>query len=162
MNPVVRVVHEAFEASAIDELFRASEAHLAPEDMGAIVEFRGVVRRSSPGRTVVAMTYDGYPALIVRTIGEIVAEVRAQLRVPLACAIVVRLGRLQVGEASLVIRTGSSHRPPAYSANIAILEALKARAAIWKCEHGTDGISVWLDGCCLRSDEPHHNHSHAT
>lgn len=158
MGAIIRVVHGTFERSAVDELFRSSSADLAPEDMGAIVEFQGVVRRSSPGRTVVAMTYDGYAPLIVRTLGEIVAEVRAQFGVALACAILVRLGRLDVGEASLVIRTGSAHRPPAYGANVAILEALKARAPIWKCEHTAEGESVWLEGCCLRSDHGHSSH----
>ncbi len=162
MSDVVSVVHEPFDFGAIDELFSSSEPLLPPGEIGAFVEFRGVVRRTSPERTVVAMTYDGHPALIRRVLGEVIAEVRARAGVALACAVAVRLGCLKVGEASLVIRTGSRHRPPAYAANLEILEALKARAPIWKCEHAADGSRVWLDGCCLRSDHVGgHRHAHA-
>ena len=66
-------------------------------------------------------------------------------------AIVHRIGRVAVGEASLVIIASSPHRQEAYEASRFLIEQVKKRAPIWKQEHYENGDSAWLQGHCLQN-----------
>ena len=124
-------------------------ARVAASGNGAQTLFLGVVRDLHEGKTVVAMSYDCFTPLARKVLSQIASEAAARwpgVRV----AVVHRVGRLEVGEASVAIAIGSPHRAPSYEASRYVIEELKARTPIWKQEHHQDGSSEWLDGRELR------------
>lgn len=146
---ITRISSEPLTSVSIED-FRPSEAVFAWRDIGAWVEFRGTVRRGGKGRIVEAMTYDGHPALVARAMEAVATEVSRTVAQPWSACVLLRLGRVEAGEASVLIATVSAHRAAAYDANRAVLEGLKRSAPIWKCEHFSDGTKAWLDGRSLR------------
>jgi molybdopterin synthase catalytic subunit len=118
---------------------------------GAQIVFSGVVRDHNRGRKVIAVSYDAHVPLAEETFREIGEEARARWGEDLAIAILHRTGRLEVGEASLVIAAGSPHRDAAYEASRYVLEQLKTRSPVRKQEHYADGQSEWLRGHPLRA-----------
>jgi molybdopterin synthase catalytic subunit len=115
-----------------------------PEN-GAELVFWGVVRNSSEGKQVLAVTYDARVALAERTFREISDEACARWGDQLRVVIVHRVGRLEVGEASVLVCISSPHRDEAYDASRYVIEQLESRAPIWKQEHYVDGDSEWLE-----------------
>jgi molybdopterin synthase catalytic subunit len=72
-------------------------------------------------------------------------EATARQRWPiLECAIVHRLGRVEIGEASVAIAVSSAHRQPAFEAGQWLIDTLKETVPIWKCEHWADGTTEWV------------------
>lgn len=130
---------------AHDEVAR----ELAGSGYGAQVVFRGVVRDVNEGRRVRAVTYDAHPPLAEKTFREIGEEAHARWGEELRVLIVHRTGRLEVGEASVVIGVASAHRDAAYEASRYCIEQLKVRSPIWKKEHYAEGDSEWLQGHAL-------------
>ncbi len=114
---------------------------------GAVVVFVGNVRDSFGGRPVERITYSAYPAMAERRMERIVCELEAA-EPGTRVEIVHGLGRLEVGDASVVIAAASAHRRQAYDTNRLALERLKAEVPIWKREHYADGQSAW------REEEP--------
>jgi molybdopterin synthase catalytic subunit len=124
-------------------------ARVAASGNGAQTLFLGVVRDVHEGKRVLAMSYDCFVPLARKVLAEIAAETAGRwpgVRV----AVVHRVGRLEVGEASVAIAIGSPHRAASYEASRHVIEELKARTPIWKQEHHEDGSSEWLDGRELR------------
>lgn len=109
---------------------------------GAIASFVGVVREFARGRQVVLLEYDAYPAMAIEKMREIGAEVRARWPVD-ALAIAHRIGRLGIGEASVIVAVSSPHRREALEACAYAIERLKAIVPIWKKEVWADG-SAWI------------------
>jgi molybdopterin synthase catalytic subunit len=121
------------------ELLQSVSSHEA----GAVVLFLGTVRRHTAGRETAWLDYDAYRAMAEPQLAALEAE--AQERWPLEdCAIVHRLGRLELGEASVAIAVSSPHRRAAFEAAQWLIDTLKERVAIWKCEHWADGTSEWV------------------
>ena len=110
---------------------------------GALVVFVGVVRRDLEGaRSVMALSYEAYPEMCERVIDPLIDE--AKLRWELdSVQIQHRLGRVEVGEISVVIVVAAQHRAAAYAASQFLIEAIKRDAPIWKREHYDDGTSEW-------------------
>jgi molybdopterin synthase catalytic subunit len=124
-------------------------ARVAAAEHGAQTLFLGVVRDHHEGKRVSAITYDCFAPLARKTLAAIAAE--AAERWPgVRVAVVHRVGRLVVGEASVAIAIGSRHRAASYEASRHVIEQIKARTPIWKQEHHADGSSDWLDGQPLR------------
>lgn len=67
---------------------------------------------------------------------------------PCAVAVVHRVGDLAIGEVAVAVAVGSAHRAAAFSACAYVVDELKARAAIWKKEHYTDGSGEWIANAC--------------
>jgi molybdopterin synthase catalytic subunit len=109
---------------------------------GAIASFVGVVREFARGRQVVLLEYDAYPAMAIEKMREIGTEIRARWPVD-ALAIAHRIGRLGIGEASVIIAVSSPHRREALEACAYAIERLKAIVPIWKKEVWADG-SAWI------------------
>ncbi len=147
----VHVTYDILEGATGDASF-ARGGRVGPGEVGAWVEFRGIVRRIGEGAGVVAMTYDGHVRLIRKAVGRMADAVARAASAPWDGRIVLRLGRVDVGDVGVVIATTSAHRAAAYEANLALLEGLKRQVPIWKCEHYDDGTSVWLDGRSLRAE----------
>ncbi|MCU0228035.1 MAG: molybdenum cofactor biosynthesis protein MoaE [Bryobacterales bacterium] len=116
---------------------------LRQED-GAFVNFEGVVRNQSGGRSTRYLDYECYEALAIKTmaaIGEDLARKHAVGRV----AIVHRLGRMEIGETSVAVVVCSPHRRPAFEAALEGINRVKSTVPIWKKEYFVDG-EVWVEG----------------
>ncbi len=112
---------------------------------GAICTFLGTTRATSPGdeRPVRALDYEAYTAMALADFQAIAAEARERFG-PLAIAIVHRTGRVALGEASVGVAVGAPHRVAAFDACEFAIDALKARAPIWKREQYADGETAWI------------------
>lgn len=119
------------------------ERRVAKAGCGACATFLGIVRPDrSSGRTVEALTYEAYPAMAEREIDRLVAKAKA--RWPLvSVGIEHRLGRVDVGGVSVAVVTASRHRAHALAATKFLIDGIKKRAPIWKCEHYDNGTSAW-------------------
>ena len=111
---------------------------------GAVVTFLGLVRNHNVGRRVRYLEYEAYEPLALKTFERIAAEVRD--RWPGArLALHHRVGRLEIGEASVAIAAASAHRGDAYAACRYAIERVKQIAPIWKREF-FEGGDVWIEG----------------
>ena len=118
---------------------------------GAIVTFLGIVRNHNAGRRVRYLEYDAYEPLAMRVFGRIADE--AQERWPGVClGLHHRIGRLQIGEASVAIAAASPHRADAFSACRYAIERVKQIAPIWKHEF-FEGGDVWIEGATADPDD---------
>jgi molybdopterin synthase catalytic subunit len=135
MGTLARLVREPIDV--------ASLAATAPED-GALCLFVGVVRNENRGRRVLRLDYEAYEEMAVALMEEIATEAAGRFPVT-AVRLVHRVGRLEVGEASVAVAVSSPHRAEAFAACRFAIDTLKARVPIWKKEFYADG-SAWLDG----------------
>lgn len=111
---------------------------------GAVVVFDGVVRNNSRGRQTLHLDYEAYEEMAARQLGELAREARGKFGVR-QVTIVHRLGRLVVGETSVLIVVASAHRAQAFEACRWLIDTLKKTVPIWKKEAFVDG-AVWADG----------------
>jgi molybdopterin synthase catalytic subunit len=123
---------------SLDALTRA----IGEETCGAIASFLGVVRGFARGRRVDHLEYDAYPEMAIAKMRQIGDEIRARWPVD-RIAIVHRVGRLGVGEASVAIAVASPHRHEALQACAYAIERLKEIVPIWKKEVWSDGAE-WI------------------
>jgi molybdopterin synthase catalytic subunit len=110
---------------------------------GAVVLFLGTTREITNGRQTVSLDYECYPEMAKRKLAELEAEARRRWPI-LDCAIVHRVGRVEIGEASVAIAVSSAHRQPAFEAGQWLIDTLKEVVPIWKCEHWADGTTEWV------------------
>ena len=115
----------------------------AGED-GAVVMFDGIVRNNSRGRRTLFLDYEAYEEMALRQMRELARDARARFAVR-HVSVVHRLGRLKVGETSVLIVVASAHRAPAFEASRWLIDTLKRTVPIWKKETFEDG-AVWTDG----------------
>lgn len=116
---------------------------LRPED-GAYVDFEGVVRNNSKGRATRYLDYECYEAMAIRVMADIGLDIASKHSIG-RVAIVHRLGRMEIGEASVSIIVTSPHRRPAFEAALEGIDRLKKTVPIWKKEYFVDG-EVWVEG----------------
>lgn len=119
------------------------EALKAPED-GAVVVFDGFVRNNFRGQRTLYLDYEAYEPMALAKMREIGAQVRAKFQIH-RLAIVHRLGRLEIGETSVLIAVSSAHRSAAFDACRYAIDTLKRAVPIWKKEHFAGG-AVWAEG----------------
>jgi molybdopterin synthase catalytic subunit/molybdopterin converting factor small subunit len=136
-GPDVRIVREPI--STETEVARLK----LPED-GAAVIFEGVVRNNTRGRRTLYLDYEAYEAMALKQMDELAGEAREKFSVR-AIGLVHRLGRLEIGETSVLIVVASAHRGPAFEACRWLIDTLKKKVPIWKKEYFEDG-AVWADG----------------
>lgn len=111
---------------------------------GAIIIFDGVVRNHSRGRQTKYLEYEAYEAMALKQMQQLAAEARQKFAIR-NVAFVHRLGRLEIGESSVLIAVYSAHRAPAFEACRWLIDTLKQTVPIWKKECFADG-AVWADG----------------
>ncbi|MFN8009179.1 MAG: molybdopterin converting factor subunit 1 [Terriglobia bacterium] len=114
-----------------------------PED-GAIVIFDGIVRNNSLGRKTLYLEYDGYELMALKKMKEIGSEIRGKWPIN-RLGMMHRLGRLEIGEASVIIVVTAAHRKTAFEACQYAIDTLKRVVPIWKKEFFEDG-EVWIEG----------------
>ena len=111
---------------------------------GAMVIFDGVVRDHTRGRHTLYLDYEAYEAMALKQMESLAVEARARFGVR-GSSIVHRLGRLEIGETSVLIVVAAAHRGAAFEACRWIIDTLKKTVPIWKKEYFEDG-AVWADG----------------
>jgi molybdopterin synthase catalytic subunit len=120
-------------------------------DCGALATFVGLVRNHNAGRSVFHLEYECYEPLALRAFERIGSEA-AGAWPGVRLAIAHRIGRLEIGEASVVIAAASAHRADAFAACRYAIERVKQIAPIWKREH-FDGGDVWIEGATADPDD---------
>lgn len=133
--------------------FAVIEDPIAPERLvaevlkasdGAVVTFTGVVRDHSGERRTLYLEYEAYGEMAEAKLAEIGAE--AMGRWPIGdIAVVHRVGRLEIGEVSVLIAVASPHRAEAFEACRFVIDRIKEVAPIWKKEVAEDG-HAWVEG----------------
>jgi molybdopterin synthase catalytic subunit len=111
---------------------------------GAAVVFEGVVRNQTRGRRTIYLDYEAYEEMALRQMESLAAQAIEKFEIRDA-VIVHRLGRLRIGETSVLIVVVSAHRAAGFDACRWIIETLKKTVPIWKKEYFEDG-AVWADG----------------
>jgi molybdopterin synthase catalytic subunit/molybdopterin converting factor small subunit len=111
---------------------------------GAVVVFDGIVRNHSRGRRTLHLDYEAYEEMAVRQLRELANQARGRFSVRYV-AIVHRLGRLEIGETSILIVVASAHRSAAFEACRWLIDTIKHTVPIWKKETFEDG-AVWAPG----------------
>jgi len=114
-----------------------------PED-GAAIAFEGIVRNNTKGRQTLYLDYEAYEDMALKQMEGLAEEALERFQVR-DVALVHRLGRLQIGETSVLIVVASAHRGAAYEASRWLIDTLKRTVPIWKKEYFVDG-AVWADG----------------
>jgi molybdopterin synthase catalytic subunit len=141
------------EPLAIEQVAAALEASAgasAGAD-GAVVTFLGLVRNHNVGRRVRYLEYEAYEPLALKAFERIATE--SHERWPdTRLALHHRLGRLEIGEASIAIAARSPHRANAYAACRYAIERVKQIAPIWKREF-FDGGDMWIEGATADPDD---------
>jgi molybdopterin synthase catalytic subunit len=130
-----RLVEGPLDAEAI-------AAEVADDRAGAIATFVGTVRRQSRGREVLHLEYEAYAGMAEAVMAEIAAELDGRHEL-CAVAIAHRVGRVEIGEASVVVAVSAPHRAAALAACAEGIDALKERVPLWKKEV-YEGGEEWL------------------
>jgi molybdopterin converting factor subunit 1 len=119
---------------------------------GAAVVFEGVVRNETRGRRTLYLDYEAYEEMALRQMEGLAEQALKQFQVR-DIAVVHRLGRLEIGEASVLIVVASAHRAAAFEACRWLIDTLKRTVPIWKKEYFEDG-AVWADGEAFPEEIP--------
>jgi len=124
---------------------------------GAALVFEGVVRNQTRGRKTLYLDYEAYEAMALQEMESLAAQAMQQFQIRDA-ALVHRLGRLEIGETSVLIAVASAHRAAAFEACRWLIDTLKRTVPIWKKEYFADG-AVWADGEPFPTEIPRANSS---
>lgn len=117
---------------------------VVPPECGATVTLDGYVRRFTKGRETLHLVYEAYEAMALSEMRKLVERAKGDFEIA-NVGIVHRLGKLEVGETSVVISVAAPHRKAAFAACEWIIRELKLTVPIWKKEVYADG-EVWVEG----------------
>jgi molybdopterin synthase catalytic subunit len=120
----------------------AAEIKAGPD--GAVCVFDGIVRDNTRGRKTLHLDYEAYREMALEQMRGLAAEAVKKFGVR-DVALVHRLGRLHVGETSVLVAVASAHRGSAFEACRWLIDTLKKTVPIWKKEQFVDG-AIWADG----------------
>jgi len=123
---------------------RRIAARIMTGAVGAVVTFEGTVRNNTKGRRTLYLDYECYEPMAIKVLAETGREIAQAFAIE-HVAMVHRLGRMLIGETSVVVITTAAHRRPAFEAALEGINRLKKRVPIWKKEHFADG-EVWVEG----------------
>jgi molybdopterin synthase catalytic subunit len=137
MEPIIQLTREPLDRNALVEA-------VTHASVGGIVIFEGVVRDNARGKQVRYLEYDAYIEMAKEQIRAIVAEAERRWGVE-RVAVAHRFGRLEIGEASVIIVVATLHRAEAFEACHYIIDTLKTTVPVWKKEVATDG-EEWVEG----------------
>src|ERR1700744_6031881 len=130
----------------VDDVIRGEEivAEIKADEDGAVCVFDGIVRDNTRGRKTLYLDYEAYREMAIAQMRQLAGEAVERFGVR-DVRMVHRLGRLGVGETSVLIVVSSAHRGAAFDACRWLIDALKKTVPIWKKETFVDG-AVWADG----------------
>jgi MoaE-MoaD fusion protein len=135
--PHARIVREPIDTPSI-------VSSLKRGDDGAVVVFEGTVRNQTRGRATLYLDYEAYEEMALQQMESLAVQSLQQFQIR-DVALIHRLGRLEIGETSVLIAVASAHRAAAFEACRWLIDRLKRTVPIWKKEHFADG-AVWADG----------------
>jgi molybdopterin synthase catalytic subunit len=123
----------AFRISATPLDLGAAVAEAASDEAGAIATFVGTVRRSSRGRDVLYLEYEAFEEMAEPMLAQLAGELTAKHGL---CKVAIhhRVGRVEIGEASVVIAVSATHRAAAFDACREAIDTLKTTIPLWKKE----------------------------
>lgn len=133
----IAIVREVIDAGSITAALKAGAD-------GAVCVFDGIVRDNTRGRRTLYLDYEAYEEMALNQMRSLAEEAVVKFGVR-DIAVVHRLGRLYVGESSVLIAVASAHRGAAFDACRWLIDTLKKTVPIWKKEQFEDG-AVWADG----------------
>jgi molybdopterin synthase catalytic subunit len=133
----IALVREPIQAEALVNKLKQGED-------GAVAIFDGIVRNNTRGRRTLYLDYEAYEEMALKQMCALAQEASGRFAIR-DITIVHRLGRLGVGETSVLIAVASAHRAAAFDACRWLIDTLKKTVPIWKKEHFEDG-AVWADG----------------
>ena len=122
---------------------------VVPVDCGATVTLDGYVRQFTKGRETLYLVYEGYESMALKEMGKLIDRAKEQFEIS-AIGLVHRLGKLDIGETSVVISVAAPHRKAAFAACEWLITELKRSVPIWKKEVYADG-EEWIDGDQIRA-----------
>jgi molybdopterin converting factor subunit 1 len=135
--PIVALTRERIDRDAL-------VAALQQPGDGAVVVFDGIVRDNTRGRKTLYLDYEAYEEMALEQMQKLAREAGERFAID-RVGVVHRLGRLEIGESSIVIVVTSAHRAAAFDACRWLIDTLKRTVPVWKKEHFADG-AVWKDG----------------
>ncbi len=135
----------------IDSLYEK----VADPSHGAISTFAGTVRAQTGDRLTTHLEYEAYPAMAEKKMAEIGEEAKGKWPIG-QVAIVHRIGRLNIGEISVLVAVGAGHRKEAMDACLYLIDRLKEIVPIWKKEYSPDG-EFWVEGPKLEEEKLNHD-----
>ena len=147
--------HSAIVRASIDT--QRILAGLRRDEDGAALVFEGVVRNQTRGRRTLYLDYEAYDEMALQQMEALATQALQQFQIR-DVAIVHRLGRLEIGETSVLIAVASAHRAAAFEACRWLIDTLKRTVPIWKKEYFEDG-AVWADGEPFPAEIPRANSS---
>jgi molybdopterin synthase catalytic subunit len=131
------IVHEKIDTQGI------ADALKAPED-GATAIFEGIVRNNTRGKPTFYLDYEAYEPMAINEMERLAQAAMERFEIR-DVRLVHRLGRLEIGETSVLVVVASAHRGAAFEACRWLIDTLKKTVPIWKKEYFQDG-AVWADG----------------
>jgi molybdopterin synthase catalytic subunit len=133
---MIEVVREKIDVNRVLRSVRDDAA-------GGTAVFIGTTRNHSKGKKVLAIEYEAYPPMAEKMMNTIAREVQTKWNV-CKISIVHRIGRLEIGEASVVIVVSAQHRKEAFEACRYAIDTLKRNVPVWKKEFFEDG-EIWVE-----------------
>ena len=137
MEPIIQLTREPLNRDSLIEA-------VSNPSTGGIVVFEGVVRDNARGKQVRYLEYDVYPEMAEQQIRTIIAEAEERWGVE-RVAVAHRFGRLEIGEASVIIVVAAPHRAEAFDVCRYIIDTLKKTVPIRKKEVASNG-EEWIEG----------------
>ena len=136
-NDFWEITHNTLDVGAIAR-------RVVPASCGAIVTLDGFVRQFTRGRETEYLVYEAYEPMALKEMEKLVARAHAEFEIE-NIGIVHRLGRLEIGETSVVISVAAPHRRAAFETCEWLIKELKRTVPIWKKEVYADG-ETWIEG----------------
>lgn len=133
---MVSLTHQAIDSQAVLAQVHSPLA-------GAVVLFLGTTRELTAGQRTASLDYECYPEMALKKLAELEALARRRWEL-IECSLVHRLGRLEIGEASVAAAVSSAHRAAAFEAGQWLIDTLKQTVPIWKKENWADGTTDWV------------------
>jgi len=149
----VAIVREPLETAKI-------LANLKHAEDGAVVVFEGIVRNHTRGRPTLWLDYEAYEEMALKQMEALARQALSQFPIR-EVALIHRLGKLQIGETSVLIVVASAHRAAAFDACRWLIDTLKRTVPIWKKEYFKDG-AVWAAGEPFPAEIPRAGSSHSS
>ena len=150
----IKVTEDSFAITFAQLLLEEVYALSNAPGNGAVVVMSGMVRNQTDGKPVVALEYQAYEPMAIRVFQQIATDIRNNWTDVNRVVIHHRIGRLEIGQISVLVAVGCPHRSEAFEACRYAIDTLKHNAPVWKKEHWQDGSSSWVSiGACEQSTE---------
>jgi molybdopterin synthase catalytic subunit len=133
---MIEITQEPIDHAALTERVRSNLA-------GAVCTFLGTVREMTGERRTARLEYEAYPEMALKKMGELEAEARRRWPI-IDIALVHRVGRLELGEVSVVVAVSCPHRQQAFECCQWLIDTLKEVVPIWKKDVWADGGEEWV------------------